>query len=324
MFYYLLREDQHIFRTMYFLHSSLIFFIGLISFSFLKKKIFSISSFSDRELFKFLSIIIGGALLSLLISFLSYQVCSYFGIAYGFPRYHWGTMVMPFTPNIWFLLASANLIVNFRKHFLQVRKEGRIVKLAQKKELESKAELDSLQASINPHFLYNSLNSIASLAQENPAKTEEMAIALSDFYKYNTNRKEEQWATIADEIEMLRSYLDIEKIRFGNRLQAVLEVEESCKPILIPRFLLQPLVENAIKHGYDSETNQIAISVVVKSHNNLLTFSITDKGAPFSESLKDGYGLKMVQKKLRLLLPERHLIEFLNEPKKEVRISIEL
>jgi len=323
-FYYLIKEEQQIIRTVYIVHTFLVLFLGMVGFSFIKKKIFKVSSFSDQELFKFLSIILGGILLSTLTSFLSYHVCSYFGVTYGFSTFHWGTMVMPYPPNAWFLLASANLIVNFRKHFLQVRKEGRVVKLAQKRELESKAELDSIQASVNPHFLYNSLNSIASLAQEDPGKTEEMAIALSNFYKYNTNRKEKLWATVTDEIEMLQSYLNIEKIRFGNRLQTKLDIEESCKNILIPRFLLQPLVENAIKYGYNSEASQTAVIVIIKTNNNIFTISILDKGAPFSESLNEGYGLRMVQKKLRLLLPNKHKIDFLNEPKKEVRISIEL
>ena len=135
-------------------------------------------------------------------------------------------LILPF----WFF-ANANFLNNFRKHFFQLKNKEAELEIAQVKELESSSELEALQSKVNPHFLYNSLNSIASLAKENPAKTEAMAMALSKFYKYSTNRQDELWTTVESEIEMLEIYLEIEKIRFGERLRVNLNIDETTKDI---------------------------------------------------------------------------------------------
>ena len=223
---------------------------------------------------------------------------------------------------LWTAFATGNFLNNFRKHFLKLRKQGIKLKTAQKNELSSQAELDALQARINPHFLYNSLNSIASLAQIDPAKTEAMAMALSKFYKYSTNRQDEHLSSITEEMEMLKTYLKIEKIRFGERLDFEIDYEKSALAWRIPRFLIQPIVENAIKHGYDKMENSIKILIEVKEEADEISIAIFDNGKEFPEDMKVGYGLRSVQKKLKLLFPEKHELAFVNAPKKHVLIKI--
>ena len=183
--------------------------------------------------------------------------------------------------------------------------------------------MDTLQAKVNPHFLYNSLNSIASLAQINPAKTEEMALALSDFYKHSTNRQEEHLSTVALEIKQLQTYLNIEKIRFGERLQYKLDIAENVLKTQIPRFLLQPIVENAIKYGFDKTTDKIKIRIQGEVINTQLHIRIMDSGESFSGQMNTGYGLRSIKKKLKLLYPNAHEIHFLNKPVKQVHIILE-
>jgi LytS/YehU family sensor histidine kinase len=109
-------------------------------------------------------------------------------------------------------------------------------KLANLRELKAKAELKSLQSQINPHFLYNSLNSIASLAPVDAQKTQKMAHSLSDLFKYSINRKDKKTSTVHDEVEMVKTYLDIEKIRFGERLQFTVMVDNDLENHKIPYF----------------------------------------------------------------------------------------
>jgi len=193
---------------------------------------------------------------------------------------------------------------------------------AEKQVLNSESELASLQSSVNPHFLYNSLNSIAALSTRDPEKTRKMAFALSDFYRYNTNRNGDPFSTLGEEIEMLKTYLEIEKIRFEDKLNYSINVGENLKDERIPHFLLQPLVENAVKYGYNKSKNQTTIQIDVRMEGQKLKIEIGDNGEDFKEDMQKGFGLKSVTKKLKLLYPGRHEMEFINQPSKKVLISL--
>ncbi len=221
-------------------------------------------------------------------------------------------------------IATGNFLNNFRMHFFNLRKEAKALKAAQKNELKFQSEIESLQAKINPHFLYNSLNSIASLAQEDPTKTEEMALALSNFYKDTTNRQDQHTVSVEDEMNLLQTYLKIEKIRFGDRLEVLFDCDESIKTQEIPRFLLQPLVENAIKYGYNADENKTFVKIVANKLEDKLVFRIIDHGPKFPDDLGTGYGLRSVQKKLKLFYPEKHQLAFINNPEKQVYIEIDV
>lgn len=220
------------------------------------------------------------------------------------------------------MLATGNFLNNFRKHYYQLKDKEKTLGDAQKNELKSEAALAALQSRINPHFLYNALNSITSLAQEDAVKTEKMAMALSKFYKYSTNRKEEHWTSIAEELELLDTYLVIEKIRFGEQLAVNYKLDPSLKNLRIPRFLLQPLVENAIKYGYNERRKQTEVTIDINKQKEQLQISVKDKGIPFSDTMELGYGLRSVQKKLKLLYPDQHKIDFVNTPEKGVIITL--
>jgi len=208
--------------------------------------------------------------------------------------------------------AIGNFLNNLRKYLKELAIKDQQLSITQLKAQQSKAELDALQSKVNPHFLYNSLNSIAGLAQEDPAKTEEMAIALSHFYKQSTNRQGEHWNTIEEALELLQTYLGIEKIRFGDRLQFDIQCPESLKEEKIPRFLIQPLVENAIKYGYQASTNSITIRLELEKIDNQLLIRLFDQGPPFPDNLK----------KLELLYPDRYELAFINLPEKQVVITL--
>ncbi|MCU0409217.1 MAG: sensor histidine kinase, partial [Bacteroidales bacterium] len=126
--------------------------------------------------------------------------------------------------------------------------------------LVKETELKMLRSQINPHFLFNSLNSVSSLTITDPDRARDMVIKLSDFMRYALSKKDEQLVSLRSELENLRLYLDIEKVRFGNRLELEESIGENCLDIKMPVMLLQPLYENAVKHGVYESTESVMIS----------------------------------------------------------------
>lgn len=190
--------------------------------------------------------------------------------------------------------------------------------------LKTRAELDALQARINPHFLYNALNSIASLVHEDPDKAEEMTLLLSKLFRYTTGRKNRDYFdTIENELEMVQTYLQVEKVRFGERLQFEVEVTNpELKTLQVPKFILQPIVENAIKHGIAKLADQGKIIVRIYEENGWLHLCVHDNGPLFADTMGAGYGIRSIQEKLKLLYGEDARLELHNEPHKSVNISI--
>ncbi|WP_199118811.1 sensor histidine kinase [Pedobacter sp. ASV28] len=198
-------------------------------------------------------------------------------------------------------------------------KETDLLKLQQ---LKTQAELQALQSKINPHFLYNALNSIVSLIHEDPDKAEDMTIKLSKLFRYSINSQQENFCTLKEEIEILNTYLVIEKVRFGNRIRFDMEIDSSLDHLLFPRFLLQPLVENALKHGLKDTYENGLMKVVIRKTDKKLEILIHDNGAPFPEELVAGYGLQSTFDKLQLLYGNGYDIQLINTSEKQIKISI--
>lgn len=187
--------------------------------------------------------------------------------------------------------------------------------------LNTQSKLEALQARVNPHFLYNSLNSIASLIHINPDQAEQMVLSLSELFRYTLNQDSGRLSTIAEEAKMVETYLGIEQIRFGDNLKCEINIDESLHNIQIPKFLLQPIVENAIKHG-TSKVTKGHIRLEISRNTKDLVFSISDNGPAFPEEFTTGYGLKSVSDQLNLLYKDEHVFELLNEPEKMVKIVL--
>ncbi len=287
----------------------------------INKRYLAMKSTADRELGRFMIIFWGVMIFPILGigigSLLTHETLREAIAPTGF--FHEGLSMFYLA----FTLAAANLVYNLLHNALRWRSNEKELQQSQAQVLASEAELNALQASVNPHFLYNSLNSIASLAQVDPESTEKMALALSSFYQYTTNRKEEHLATVEQELEMLNNYLAIEKIRFGDRLIYEVDCAEAAKKAILPRFILQPLVENAIKYGYDAEKDKINIRIVIQQAGLQTKIQIFDNGVPFKENMSIGYGLRSVSKKLKLLFPNRSSLSYYNRPQKHALITIE-
>src|SRR5579872_4670574 len=198
----------------------------------------------------------------------------------------------------------------------------RELELSRLNEQKTKAELEALQAKVNPHFLYNTLNSIAELSLHQGIKARQMTIALAELFRYSLNKKNEVLISVRDEVAMVENYLMIEKIRFEDKLEVSIQVDEAANHLQLPKFILQPLVENAVKHGLRETDKKGIIRVVIKSDAGRLDIRIYDNGTPFPEDIRTGYGLKSVMDKLNLFYPGGHTIYFENQPLKQVTISM--
>jgi two-component system LytT family sensor kinase len=196
------------------------------------------------------------------------------------------------------------------------------VELAQMGELHKQAELQSLRAKINPHFLYNALNSIASLATTDARKTEQMALELSDFFKYAINREQKQLNTLSEELNATRTYLEIEKVRFGERLSFQIDCPDDLLEIQIPQLLIQPLVENAIKHGLSQITENGLIRILVSRAESQLKIRVYDNGPAFPDGPLSGFGIQNTQERIALLYGAKATINWQNGADKYVEISI--
>ncbi len=162
-------------------------------------------------------------------------------------------------------------------------------------------ELKMLRSQINPHFLFNSLNSISSLTLTDPEKARDMVIRLSDFMRYSLSRKDEQPVSFRSELENLRAYLEIEKVRFGDKLSTVERIDSNTLDVRMPVMLLQPLYENAVKHGVYESTNNVTITTEASLSDGLLGISISNNYEEGTAPVKGtATGLINVSRRLEL------------------------
>lgn len=177
--------------------------------------------------------------------------------------------------------------------------------------LAKEAELFKLRQQLQPHFLFNSLNSISALTGTQPEKARHMIQQLSDFLRGTLKKDDQQWNNFQEELQYLRLYLEIEKVRFGHRLQTEIIFSEEALLLKIPALLLQPVVENAIKFGLYDTTGEVLISIEAKVENNYLSIMVKNPFDPeTSQPLKGtGFGLSSIQRRLFLLFGRQDLIK---------------
>jgi two-component system LytT family sensor kinase len=215
----------------------------------------------------------------------------------------------------------------FSYHLQNERTNARLkekdLNLLRLNQMKTQAELATLQSKINPHFLYNSLNAIAGLIHEDADKAEMMTLKLSKLFRYSINQNQDHLVQLEEEMEIVKTYLDIEKIRFGDRITFNIHVDESLKDVFLPRFLIQPLVENALKHGLNNTTAGGELNIDIRSAAGI-EIVIADNGSPFPDELDIGYGLQSTYDKLNLLFPDAYEIQILNKPFKHIKIQIPL
>lgn len=203
----------------------------------------------------------------------------------------------------------------------EVEKAGQALKA-----LAQEAELKALRAQINPHFLFNSLNSISALTSLDPAKARTMCVLLSDFLRITLGLGERTSVSLTEELALLRTYLEIEQVRFGKRLQVSWDIEEAVAAINLPPLLLQPLVENAIKHGIAQVAEGGLLGIRAWAEEGRACIQVEnprDPDEPVPPGL--GLGLRAVRERLKGRFGERARLELESGPTfHRVRLNIPL
>lgn len=251
---------------------------------------------------------------------LAYLILSFsFSLSPIFP--HW----IDYLFNLPFVFAICALVYayNYRIAQEQYKLKEKEIDLLKLRQQHIQVELDALQAKINPHFLYNALNSITTLIREDPDLAEEMTIKLSKLFRYSINHAKQNLIPVTEELDILNTYLDIERIRFGDRIQFNVAADHAVLNDKIPRFLLQPLVENALKHGLKNREKGGLLEVNVRSgEQGNIELSVHDNGTPFPEQPHAGYGLQSTYDKLELLYTGKAQMQLINFPKKQVLLTL--
>ena len=208
-----------------------------------------------------------------------------------------------------YVMYAVFLVFFYAVNYYQSLKE-KIKKEAQYKTLLREAELQALKSQINPHFLFNSLNSISSLTVSNPEKAQEMVINLSTFMRYSLTHEQKEMVTFARELENIKLYLGIEKVRFGKKLNTEFMIDEHCLVAEIPNMILQPLFENAIKYGVYETTDQVTIKTTCRCEGNILKFTIVnDYDASSLQRKGEGIGLRNIRKRMQITYNQPDLIK---------------
>jgi len=171
------------------------------------------------------------------------------------------------------------------------------------------AELNTLKAQINPHFIFNSLNSISSLTISDPAVAQEMIVKLSEFFRMTLKKNNTQFALLSEEIAFSRLYFEIEKIRFKEKLQFIIDCALEDDSIKVPHLILQPLLENAIKHGVMESTEKVEVILKCRIKNQFLLLELSNQFDLESNAAGQGIGHKNIKERLRLIYNRTDLFE---------------
>jgi len=232
----------------------------------------------------------------------------------------WGTVrVLPRNDEVPFLSQDVRQLGAFAAKLgsaleAQIQREDALRREQRERQLllnAAEAELRALRARINPHFLFNALNAIAALIPNKPNVAEHTIEQLAEVFRYTVRQADREWVSVADEIEFVRSYLDIERIRFGERLQVRIEMEKSAAKVRIPAMTIQTLAENAVKHGITAVRDLGLISVSAEliasqEHGSKAVITVSDNGPGFLDAAAvsatvrsgSGYGLRHIRERL--------------------------
>jgi sensor histidine kinase YesM len=178
----------------------------------------------------------------------------------------------------------------------------------------AEAQLEALQRQLHPHFLFNTLNTISALMHRDVNAADEMLVQLSDLLRLTLDRVGTQQVPLKDEIDFLWKYLEIEQTRFGDRLQVHVNVEPEVLDAPVPNLILQPLVENALRHGIGPRVGGGRVDVSARQADGNLIMAVRDNGVGLSadklDALHSGVGLSNTRSRLENLYGNRHRFEF--------------
>ena len=212
----------------------------------------------------------------------------------------------------WLLIGVAHGIWYFQKY------RDREKRAAQMEARLTQARLQILRMQLHPHFLLNALNTIASLVHSDPDRADEALCKLGDLFRFVLEHSGVQEVSVREELDFIESYLEIEKLRFGSRVGVNIQVDRHLWQARVPPLLLQPLVENALRHGINGRVDPGRIDIRVVQIGDRLHLEVSDDGPGLSEdkstTARGGVGLSNTRARLYELYPNAHHFELCNRP----------
>lgn len=208
-----------------------------------------------------------------------------------------------------YLQSHLKVIDAFAKEHIQTIKAQELAKLA------AKAELIAMQSQIRPHFLFNCLNSIHAFISSSPAQAEQMIESLANLIRGVLRMSDKEEVTLSQELELVKHYICIEHMRYGDRFEFTIVQEQDCEQFCVPSFSIQPLVENAIKHAVDAQFDPVTIQVTIRQTALFLLISVADNGPGLAKNAEDsGLGMAMqnIANRLRNLYGNSGLLTLKN------------
>lgn len=225
---------------------------------------------------------------------------------------------------LWY--ATSVTLIHLYDHYRESR--ARELRTAQLEAQLAQAQLQALQAQIHPHFLFNALNTISTVIYEDVRAADTMIARMSDFLRHSLNASRAQEVTLGEELNFLNLYLDIMRPRFEDRLHIEFEVGHGINEALVPKLILQPLVENSIKHAANPNSGQINIAVRAARENGSLCMEVKDDGpglvANVQEVLGNGVGLTNTAERLEKLYGGNHEFTMHNVNEGGLLVSVKL
>ncbi|MBV1923147.1 MAG: histidine kinase [Flavobacteriaceae bacterium] len=211
-----------------------------------------------------------------------------------------------------FFIYLSIITVVYAYYFFQKQKDFQIKESSLKAQLLD-SKIIALQNQLQPHFLFNTLNDISSLIDINSEKAQDAIADLSDLLRLTLNLNDSKYITLENEIQLLHKYLDIEKMRFNEKLDFTIEVEPTLLKEKVPPLLLQPIVENSLKHGFSLHYDTLIIQVKILQKKNCLLFEIHNNGTPLlHEDIVFGTGLSNVVSRMDSLYEANYSFEMKN------------
>ena len=268
----------------------------------------------DTERFKAIGVHVAAALVFTAIHATAMIVTR--GFLWGTPPVGWSLALQrTYLTNLDWLLMTYTTVVGFTYALGYYREvQARTVREAHLQTRLVEARLKTLQAELHPHFLFNTLHAISALVHTNPDSADRMISRLSDLLRLTFDRSESPMVPLQEELEFLQKYLDIEQTRFQDRLTVRYQIDPETLDAEVPRLILQPLVENAIKHGVSPRTGPGLVQISSRADHDTLWLEVMDNGVGLSGNARSqfnsGVGLANTRDRLECLYGDAHRIEF--------------
>ena len=218
----------------------------------------------------------------------------------------------------WVVISVSHTVNYYRKY------QEREMRAAALEKSLSQAKLQALQMQLNPHFLFNTLHAISSLVHKDAEAADRMISRLSDLLRYTLESTAEHEVPLEQELQVLDRYLEIEQTRFGARLTVQKQIAPETLMVLVPNLILQPLVENAIKHGIEPHSRPGLIEISAQRRDQTLVLEIRDNGKGFKDTKRERVGISNTRERLQQLYPSAHKFEMISAPQEGLTVRLQI